>query len=251
MFSFENGGLALSIVLMIVISVICCIAFLNLVKTQRIVGGSYGDMGGILYGQFLRFTVLIFIVVSQIGFVCSYFIFIAGNLSNVSDILSQCTSAIPDTHYIWFPLIIIIPFALVRHIAKLSFAAILADLCILFGIICIIYFTAAELKNVGVGPNISMVNPNSFGLMIGTATFSFEGIGLVIPIVESMEKPEKFPLVMIVGMITVTIALVLVGTLSYLAYGSNIQAAVIYNFPSDNKLTISVQLLYALAICLT
>ncbi|KAG1222239.1 hypothetical protein G6F35_005435 [Rhizopus arrhizus] len=249
--AFQNGGLALSIVLMVIIAAICLVAFQRLVNTQLSIGGSYGDVGGILYGQWVRFIVLFFIVISQIGFVCSYFIFVSGNLVNAVDVLSNCTSNIAEKYYIWFPLIILIPCALVRHIARLSFTIILADILILFGLICVIYFTADQLKNVGIGPNIAAVNPQNFALMIGTATFSFEGIGLIIPIVESMKRPEKFPLVLTLGMCIVTVIYILIGTLSYLAYGDKIQAAVIYNFPSDNKLTITIELLYSLAICLT
>lgn len=177
-FSFQNGGLALSIVLMIVIALICLFAFLRLVSTQHIIGGSYGDMGGLLYGKATRYIVLFFIVISQIGFVCSYFIFVSGNLVSVVDVLSNCTAGIEQKYYVWMPLAILIPLSLIRHIAKLSFTAIIADVFILFGLVCIIYFTAAELSVNGVGPNVLAVNPVSFGMMIGTATFSFEGIGL-------------------------------------------------------------------------
>lgn len=62
--------------------------------------------------------------------------------------------------------------------ARLSFCAIAADILILFGLIVIIYFTSDQLYNHGVGPNIIAVNSVDFGLTIGTATFSFEGIGL-------------------------------------------------------------------------
>ncbi|KAG2201969.1 hypothetical protein INT47_000508 [Mucor saturninus] len=249
--AFQNGGLALSIVLMIVIALICLFAFLRLVSTQHVIGGSYGDMGGLLYGKATRYIVLFFIVISQIGFVCSYFIFVSGNLVSVVDVLSNCTAGIEQKYYVWMPLVILIPLSLIRHIAKLSFTAIIADLFILFGLVCIIYFTAVELSVNGVGPNVAAVNPVSFGMMIGTATFSFEGIGLIIPIVESMERPEKFPFVLCLGMLIVCVIYILIGSISYLAYGDAIQSAVIYNFPPANKLTISVELLYSLAICLT
>jgi amino acid permease len=74
---------------------------------------------------------------------------------------------------------------------------------------------------------------------------------IVIPIVESMQRPEKFPFVLTLGMMIVCVIYILIGTISYLAYGDTVQAAVIYNFPPDNKLTITVKLLYSLAICLT
>ncbi|KAI9022978.1 transmembrane amino acid transporter protein-domain-containing protein [Phycomyces nitens] len=249
--AFQNGGLALSIVLMVVIASICLFAFLQLVKTQKDIGGSYGDMGGILYGQVVRFIVLFFIVISQIGFVCSYFIFISGSLAKAVDVLSSCRSPIQEKYYIWMPLVVLIPLSLIRHIARLSFTAIIADVLILFGLICVIYFTGSQLATSGVGPNVQAVNPANFALMIGTATFSFEGIGLIIPIVESMKEPKRFPFVVTLGMIIVCTIYILIATLSYLAYGDTIQAAVIYNFPPGNRLGVAVQLIYAAAIILT
>ncbi|KAI8334971.1 transmembrane amino acid transporter protein-domain-containing protein [Chlamydoabsidia padenii] len=249
---FEYGGLALSIVLMILIASICLVAFLRLVKAQAIVGGSYGDVGNRLYGATVRYLVLFFILVSQIGFVCSYFIFIAGNLVSVVQVLSDCAMVhVSQKTYIWMPLVIVIPLILVRHIARLSFTVILADLFILFGLVCVIYFTSAQLIQHGPGPHIQSVNTSNFALMIGTATFSFEGIGLVIPIAESMDRPEKFPFVVSLGTIVVCIIYILVGSMSYLAYGDQIQAAVVYNFPPSHPLTITVQLLYSVAIILT
>ncbi|KAI9309033.1 transmembrane amino acid transporter protein-domain-containing protein [Cunninghamella echinulata] len=249
--AYANGGVALSNILMVIIAMICLIAFLHLIKTQLVVGGSYGDMGGTLFGPTLRYIVLFFIVISQIGFVCSYFIFVSGNFYSVANVLSACRNHIEQKNYIWFPLILLIPMSLIRHMARLSFAAIAADVLILFGLIVIIYFSSDQLYNHGPGPGIVAVNSMDFGLTIGTATFSFEGIGLLIPIVESMADPHKFPIVTIFGMIIVCCIYVLIGTLSYMAYGDQIQAAVIYNFPPDNRLNISVELLYSLAVMLT
>ncbi|KAI8059979.1 transmembrane amino acid transporter protein-domain-containing protein [Gilbertella persicaria] len=249
--AFDHGGLALSIVLMALIALICLYAFLQLFKTQLIIGGSYGDVGQALFGKSVRYIVLFFIVISQLGFVCSYFVFISGNLVNVADVLSQCAFQIEAKYYIWFPLIAIAPLVLIRHITKLSFLAIIADIFILFGLVCCLYFTSMELKQFGIGPEVKAVNPTSFALMIGTATFSFEGIGLVIPIVESMKQPERFPFVATVGMVIVCTIYIIIGSISYMAYGSHIQAAVVYNFPQNNPLTVAVQLLYSIAIVLT
>ncbi|KAI8882497.1 hypothetical protein K501DRAFT_186619 [Backusella circina FSU 941] len=249
--AFENGGLALSSFLMIAIAAICLFSFLRLVKTQQIIGGSYGDMGGYLYGRYVRYTVLFFIVLSQIGFVCSYFVFISGNLVNVVNVLSHCKVTIMQKYYIWFPLIVIMPLVLVRHIAKLSFTAIIADIFILFGLISCLYFTSYELSHKGIGPGVKAVNSANFAMMIGTSVFSFEGIGLVVPIVESMREPNRFPFVVTVGMTIVCLIYILIGSISYLAYGNRIQAAVVYNFPPDNGVTIAVQILYSIAIILT
>ena len=59
-----------------------------------------------------------------------------------------------------------------------------------------------------------------------------------------MYEPKRFPLVVTLGMMIVCSIYILIGTLSYLAYGDQIQAAVTYNFPPTNNLTIVAQLLW-------
>lgn len=66
-----------------------------------------------------------------------------------------------------------------------------------------------------------------------------------------MQRPEKFPFVLTLGMIIVCVIYILIGTISYVAYGDTVQSAVIYNFPEDNIMTVTVKILYSVAICLT
>jgi amino acid permease len=66
-----------------------------------------------------------------------------------------------------------------------------------------------------------------------------------------MKQPERFPFVVTVGMIIVCSIYILIGGISYMAYGNEIQPAVVYNFPRDDPLTLSVQILYSIAIVLT
>jgi len=99
--------------------------------------------------------------------------------------------------------------------------------------------------------DVKMFNAKDFPLLIGTAVFSFEGIGLVIPITDSMREPRKFPAVLTGVMILLLFLLGGAGVLSYLAFGSDIQTVVIVNLDSESKLTQAVQFLYSLAILLS
>lgn len=168
----------LSICLMVFIAAVCLVAFQLLVYAQRQVRASYGDMGQILYGPWLRYIILFFLCMSQMGFVASYLIFISQNIGLAVDTLSHCTSPIGSKYYIWLVLLIIVPITWIRKIARLSWVAIVADVFILFGLICVLYFSSDQIAHHGVGPNIQLVNSNDFALMIGTAVFSFEGIGM-------------------------------------------------------------------------
>ena len=58
-----------------------------------------------------------------------------------------------------------------------------------------------------------------------TAVFAFEGIGLIIPITESMKNPHEFPRVLSMVMFGVMILFAGSGILAYAAYGSAIQVS--------------------------
>lgn len=59
-----------SVIVMLFIAGISLWAFLLLVKTRLVIPGSFGDMGGTLYGTWFRQVILSSIALSQIGFVC-------------------------------------------------------------------------------------------------------------------------------------------------------------------------------------
>ncbi|KAI9266544.1 transmembrane amino acid transporter protein-domain-containing protein [Phascolomyces articulosus] len=248
--AFVSGGLVFSICLMIFIAAICLVAFQILIISQRHVKASYGEMGSILYGPWLRYIILFFLCLSQMGFVASYLIFISQNIGLAVDYLSHCTSPIDSKYYIWLVLLVIIPITWIRKIARLSWCAIVADVFILFGLICVLYFSSAQIAQHGPGPNIQLINPTDFGLMIGTAVFSFEGIGMVVPIVEGMKDPEKFPKVMNMGLPIVAAIFILIGTIGYVAFGDQTYASVVANLPKV-PLSITAQIVYAAAMILT
>ncbi|CAG8546328.1 7870_t:CDS:2 [Ambispora gerdemannii] len=153
-------------------------------------------------------------------------------------------------YFILLQVLCYIPLSMIRKIHRLSFTALIADAFILFGLLYLYYYDLLVLTTSGVG-DIKLFNPQDFALFIGTAVFTFEGIGLIIPITESMKDPEKFPKVLTGVMIFVTILFTSIGVLSYAAFGSEIKTVVILNLPSDDRVVQSVQLLYALAILLS
>ena len=97
--AFYNGGMLFSIVVLLSVAMISLYSFLLLVKTRLVVPGSFGDMGGVLYGSWMRIAILTSVTLSQvstfislncvdtnltyagqIGFVAAYTIFVAENL---------------------------------------------------------------------------------------------------------------------------------------------------------------------------
>ncbi|KAF9908265.1 neutral amino acid transporter [Linnemannia zychae] len=250
--AFKNGGILFSCVTIAVVATICCIAFLMLVKVRLVIRESFQDIGLILFGKWARLAVLVSVFLSQVGFCCAYLIFVAENVDAVVQVFTKCTfHGIQEKYYIFIPLVVLIPLVLIRKMEILSLPSMLANFFIIFGIVYLWYYSIHHLAVEGPGPNIQLFNKNDFALLIGTIVFSFEGIGLVVPITESMAEPEKFPKVLGITITIVAVIFGSVGVLCYAAFGENIQTIVVLNLPVTSGWTITVQILYSLAIILS
>lgn len=190
------------------------------------------------------------IVLSQIGFVAAYIVFTSENLQAFVLAVTGCETFMETKWFILIQMAIFMPFSLLRDIEKLSFTALIADAFILVGLAYLFYYDILTLSTNGLA-DIIMFNKDNWTLFIGTAIFTFEGIGLIIPIQESMSHPEKFPRVLFVVMIIITALFTVMGAVSYAAYGSETETVVLLNLPQDDRLVNGVQLLYSAAIMLS
>ncbi|KAK6197565.1 vacuolar amino acid transporter 4 [Scheffersomyces amazonensis] len=255
--AFSNGGLLFSILTLIFFGVLSLWCYLILIysKNASKVSG-FGELGSKLYGNWMQRLILSSIVISQIGFVAAYLVFTAENLrAFISNITGYALSDFEIVWFIIFQVIILVPLSLIRDITKLSLSAVLANLFILLGLVTILYYIFHELiiENKGtLGPNIEyFFNQNDFSLFIGVAIFAFEGIGLIIPIQESMIYPNNFPKVLCQVLITISFIFIIIGSLGYITFGDQIQTVIILNLPQKSPFVIMIQLLYSFAILLS
>ncbi|KAF9109885.1 neutral amino acid transporter [Mortierella sp. AM989] len=250
--AFMNGGLLFSCLTLVAVAIICCVAFLMLVQVRLIVRETFQDMGLVLYGKYMRMAVLLAVALSQIGFVCAYFIFVSQNIFAVVQTFTKCQfHGITEKYYILIPLVVLVPLVLIRRMAILSLPSMFANVFIIFGIIYLWYYSINNIVYNGLGPEIALFNRKDFALFIGTSVFSFEGIGLIIPITESMAEPEKFPRVLAITLTIVTLIFGSVGALCYSSFGSRIQTIVLLNLPVRDGMTITIEILYSCAIILS
>ena len=248
--AYLNGGMMFSNVILLGVALLSYYSFILLVNTRLKVEGSFGDMGGILYGRRMRTLILASVALSQIGFVSAYIVFTAQSMQAFVLAVSKCRSWIDIKFMVLMQLVIFLPLSLIRDISKLGLTAIIADIFIALGLLYLGYFDIHTMVRYGVA-DITNFNPRDWTLFIGTAIFTFEGVGLIIPIQESMKKPAKFPPVLAGVMIFATVLYMLIGALSYAAFGSGTQTVVLLNLPQDSKFVNAVQLLYSLAILLS
>ncbi|KAI0787486.1 transmembrane amino acid transporter protein-domain-containing protein [Fomes fomentarius] len=248
--AFFNGGILFSSAILTFIALISLYSFLLLVKTKFVVSGSFGDIGGTLYGPWMRYAILSSIAVSQLGFVSAYIIFVAENLQSFVLAITNCAKLLGIQYFILLQMIIFLPLALLRNLAKLSTTALIADAFILAGLIYIFGSEAMIMARNG-HAHVELFNPKDWPLLIGTAVFSFEGIGLVIPITDAMKEPRKFPPVLTGVMLFLMVLFCGGGVMSYLTFGADVQTVVIVNLDTTSKFTQAVQFLYSLAIMLS
>ncbi|KAA8649065.1 hypothetical protein EYZ11_003696 [Aspergillus tanneri] len=249
--AFLNGGMLFSSIVLLGVSLLSFYAFILLVNTRLKVDGSFGDIGGALYGKNMRRIILGSIVLSQLGFVSAYIVFTAENLQAFVLAVSNCKSFIDIKFMVLMQLVIFLPLSLIRDISKLGFTALIADVFILMGLIYLYYYDILTITAQNGVSDIVSFNPSTWTLFIGTAIFTYEGIGLIIPIQESMKRPRQFPGVLAGVMVIITIIFLSAGALSYAAYGSATKTVVILNLPQDDKFVNAVQFLYSLAILLS
>ncbi|RCK63948.1 Vacuolar amino acid transporter 4 [Candida viswanathii] len=255
--AFANGGLAFSVGLLAFFALLSWWCYTILVYTKMATRvSSFAEIGMKLYGPWLQRLILTSIVVSQIGFVAAYIVFTLENLrAFVSNITGWKAAEINILWFIVLQVLIVIPLSLIRDITKLSLLAVLANVFIFTGLVTILYFMVYQWLGVDhgkFGPGIVYYfNKSEFSLFIGTAIFAFEGIGLIIPIQESMIHPNNFPKVLGQVIFSITVIMVVVGGLGYLTFGENVNTVILLNLPQDSPMVIITQLLYSLAILLS
>ncbi|KAI0836889.1 transmembrane amino acid transporter [Hypoxylon sp. FL0890] len=246
--AFNNGGILFSSITMLVVSAVTMLAFHLLLACKARYGGGYGEIGQAIAGNKMRGLILGSITLSQLGFVCAGIVFVAENVTSFLQAVGHGSIHLSTTNLILIQLLILIPLTFIRNIAKLGPVALIADACILLGVTYIYYYDIAYLASEGIHKSVVLFNPAKYTLTIGAAIFTFEGIGLILPIQSSMTKPERFEWLLGTVMIIITILFTAVGILCYATFGENTQIEIINNYPQDSKFVNAVQFLYSLAV---
>ncbi|XP_011535929.1 proton-coupled amino acid transporter 3 isoform X1 [Homo sapiens] len=181
-----------------------------------------------------RYTVSFLLVITQLGFCSVYFMFMADNLQQMVE-KAHVTSNICQPREILtltpildirFYMLIILPF-----------------------LILLVFIQ--NLKGIPYPSNLPlMANWKTFLLFFGTAIFTFEGVGMVLPLKNQMKHPQQFSFVLYLGMSIVIILYILLGTLGYMKFGSDTQASITLNLPNC-WLYQSVKLMYSIGIFFT
>uniref|UniRef100_A0AAR5PGX3 Amino acid transporter transmembrane domain-containing protein n=1 Tax=Dendroctonus ponderosae TaxID=77166 RepID=A0AAR5PGX3_DENPD len=197
-----------------------------------------------------KFILNIFLFITQMGFCCVYYVFVAVNLQEV------VKHYFVDLPVYWYFVFLMVPLVLLNWVKSLKYltpASLFASIVMSTGLIITFFYMLQGLSPV------STINAfSSWGqlpLYFGTAVYAFEGIGVVLPLESNMRNPQDFGGwngVLNRGMIVVAVLYTAVGFFGYLKYGDKaVLGSVTLLLPADEILAQSVRLMMAVAILLS
>ncbi|XP_041930403.1 proton-coupled amino acid transporter 1 isoform X1 [Alosa sapidissima] len=207
-----------------------------------------------------RHLVNVFLIITQLGFCCVYFVFLSDNVKQVVEVANGTTwnchtnetavivASMDSRLYMlcFLPFIILLVFT--RNLNFLAPFSSLANLVMAASLVLIYYHS---ITNISLPIDLPLVGrAKDYPLFFGTAIFAFEGIGVVLPLENKMQKPQNFTMVLYMGMAIVTFLYISLGTVGYLCFGENIGGSITLNLPNCWMYQI-VKLLYCFGIYIT
>lgn len=144
--------------------------------------------------------------------------------------------------------IILSPVCWIKHLKNLSWIAIMALMGMFLALGVIVYYDIKYITMEStVEKNIKMFDLMNYPLFFGIAILNFEGNPATLNVQASMRSPKKFPYVFVISALTVSSLVICVSSLSYLAYGSEVEDLITLNLP-HNELTTMVRLIYSFGL---
>ncbi|KAJ0179451.1 hypothetical protein K1T71_005163 [Dendrolimus kikuchii] len=266
--AFSNSGWGLGIVGTIIIALVCGHCVWIFVETSRACCKleekpllSYGETCRSAFSngpkilrpfattahKFADFALFF----TYVGVCCIFTVLTADSMKQLFD--RYVTSTDLPTEY--YCLILLLPFCLmcqIRHLKYLAPFSFIANI-LLFATfaICLYYIfgdkiVMSDKKVVG--------NIARFPAFLSTVIFAMEGIGAVMPIENTMKKPQHFlgfPGVLVIAMTIILILYSTLGLFGYMRYGEVLRGSITLNLPIDDWPAICAKCFITLSIFLT
>ncbi|KAG7379200.1 hypothetical protein PHYPSEUDO_008897 [Phytophthora pseudosyringae] len=179
---------------------------------------SFGDVGREILGPKGKLLIDVFLVGTQLGICCVYFTFVATNIHVV--LPESLQDAVNERQLIFaiFPILLMLSW--VRTLRRITPFSGLANFAVLSGIAIVFYYSIDYWKHPR-NPRETTVLADWSQLpeFYGTAVYSFEGIGLVLPIQNAMAEPERFPRVLAGCMLSILVLFLFIGEVPTIAFG--------------------------------
>uniref|UniRef100_A0A2K6V7H5 Solute carrier family 36 member 2 n=1 Tax=Saimiri boliviensis boliviensis TaxID=39432 RepID=A0A2K6V7H5_SAIBB len=189
-----------------------------------------------------RHIVSFFLIVTQLGFCCVYIVFLADNLKQVVEAVNSTTNNCHSNETViltptmdsrlymlsFLPFLVLL--VLIRNLRILTIFSMLANISMLVSLVIITQYISQEIPDPSRLPLVA--SWKTYPLFFGTAIFSFESIGVVLPLENKMKDARHFPAILSLGLSIITALYIGIGALGYLRFGDDIKASISLNLPN-------------------
>ncbi|KAL2905952.1 Amino acid transporter AVT3C [Bienertia sinuspersici] len=242
-YTFMKSGYLFGVLTLFSIALLTYYCMMLLVYTRRKLESqnecskieSFGDLGFAVCGSIGKLSVDTMIILSQAGFCVSYMIFISNTFAHLfNSTASQAQAFLGLTPKKWY-IFGCLPLQLglnsiptLTHLAPLS---IFADIVQIGAMVVVIGKDAIIIAQDK--PIVQAFGGwNVFFYCVGVCTYSFEGIGMVLPLESETKNKKTYGMVLALGMGIISFMYALFGAMGYLAFGDETRDIITTNIGS-------------------
>eukprot|EP00835_Amoeboradix_gromovi_P000696 NODE_26_length_35450_cov_0.398320.p6 type:complete len:416 gc:universal NODE_26_length_35450_cov_0.398320:18075-19322(+) len=224
--SFHDAGLVPAILSMLFTASLSFYGVKILLKLTLVTPGSYWQMAQEIGGRKMKLFVMAMLLSLQSGLVMMYTAFVAYNFTELA---KTYTGTLIDP--IWFVLsicVLLVPVCFTSKLKNFSTIATLGNIFILITLSAIIYYSAAEISS-NPKPLKLYGNYASTLRFMGTSVFAFEGIGLVVPLAQTLENSPSFTHIMYMTTVGILCMYMGLGLITSIGFGDDIKSIIFEN----------------------
>ncbi|XP_076628250.1 proton-coupled amino acid transporter-like protein pathetic [Colletes latitarsis] len=265
--AIKNGGLVIGGIGTIIIGIICAHCVHILVRSSHVLckrtktssmtyaetaeaAFLYGPKSARPFANISRIFVKTALCATYIGGACVYVVFVATSIQQVANYYSHMKITVRMYILTLIPATLLL--GQVRNLKYLVPFSMAANVCMMVGFAITLYYVFSGIQpstNVKLFSSIDQL-PTFFATVI----FAIEGIGVVMPVENSMRNPHHFlgcPSVLNITMTIVVSLYTVLGVFGYLTYGEDVKGSITLNIPVDDILGQAVKILIAIAVLFT
>ncbi|XP_028401847.1 proton-coupled amino acid transporter 1-like isoform X3 [Dendronephthya gigantea] len=172
-----------------------------------------------------RLIVNVCLMLAQLGICCAYMIFVCRNLQQI---FANNTDFAVDTRLwllILLPVFVLISF--IKNLDSLAWLSFISNIFMIAGLVCIFIYVFQTLHNPLHLPAVAPVQ--NLPLFFASSIFTYESIGLILPLENEIRNVKRFPSLLNLGMVFVTVVYISIGFFGYLSCTDNCLGSITLN----------------------
>lgn len=265
--AIRNGGLLFGGIGTVIIGFICAHCVHILVRSSHVLCKrtktpqmTYAETAeaAFLYGpkpvrplaNISRIFVKTALCATYVGGACVYVVFIATSIEQVANYNSGMV--ISPRYYILSLIPAVLLLGQIRNLKYMVPISMVANVCMMAGFAITLYYVFRDIQ---LTSHVKLISSaTQLPTFFATVIFAIEGIGVVMPVENSMRNPEHFlgcPSVLNITMTVVVALYAVLGIFGYLAYGEDVKASITLSLPINEILGQTVKILIAVAVLFT